>query len=96
MFVSDETCATMTKLVELGYAITNIYADGAVRMALPSGVSVFVSERGSVTPPMIHETRIEQARLHGEGITIEFGPKRERLSEFLGYGKRGEVEARLK
>jgi hypothetical protein len=90
MIVSDASCATMTKLVELGYAITNIYGDGAVRMAIRSEddtISVFVNDDGSITPPATYKTQIEQARLAEceTGIPMRFGPKRERLSEFLGY-----------
>jgi hypothetical protein len=83
MQVSDATCATMTKLVELGYAITNIYGDGAVRMAISTEdddtMSVFVRD-DTITPPATYKTQMEQARLVGEGLTIRVGPRKDEQS----------------
>ena len=72
MTVSSATAHTMTELTHLGYGVTNIYGDGAVRMSNGT-VGVFVNPDGNVTPPHTRETQIAQAELVGAGITIKFG-----------------------
>lgn len=84
MEISSATANTMTTLVHMGFAITNFYGDGAVRMSNGT-VATFVHEDGTVTRPQTTECYVVQAQMHEVGLKFAEPPRKEKLSQFLGY-----------
>jgi putative aminopeptidase FrvX len=73
--IDDRMIAPMDQLVSIGFAIKQIYTDGAVQMAQIGGpVRVFVRPDGSVTPPATTETMIVSASMHGMGMQVTVKP----------------------
>lgn len=71
MSVTEKQSATMSALVGVGFAVTNIYTDGIVRMRQISGeVAVFVRQDGTVNHPHTSATMIARVAIRDAGVEI--------------------------
>jgi hypothetical protein len=80
MEITEAQAGAMDVLAARGYAITNFYGDGAVRMIEPAGrsgslaldeaLALFVRTDGTVSSPMPMRAHRERLELENAGLTV--------------------------